>query len=160
MESYNNSYTTTNSASSSSSYSADQFSSEIYQHGHQEEKRWKQQPPQAHRSSLHSVRKSVITKKPISPMPAPNPPKVYKVDPVDFRDVVQRLTGGAPPEFLPTTRLQEVAPPPLTISPQEDKPRNKRLTESNFEAISPHGFSLSPSSLEWCSSILLTPRTL
>ncbi|KAL7141533.1 hypothetical protein ABFS83_08G059600 [Erythranthe nasuta] len=158
MDSYN-SYTTTNSASSSSSYSADQFSSQIYQH--QEEKRWKQPqppPPPGHRSSLHSVRKSVITKKPISPMPAPNPPKVYKVDPIDFRDVVQRLTGGAAPEFLPT-RLQEVAPPPLTLSPQENKPRNKRLTESNLEAISPLGFSLSPSSLEWCSSILLSPPT-
>ncbi|XVF15402.1 hypothetical protein REPUB_Repub09cG0149800 [Reevesia pubescens] len=80
-------------------------------------------------ASLHSVRKPLAKpwKKPIAPLPPPTPPKVYKVDPINFRDLVQKLTGS--PEFmsqshhqtssttsqlqLPHQRLQTVAPPPL-----------------------------------------------
>ncbi|KAK2981205.1 hypothetical protein RJ640_030594 [Escallonia rubra] len=66
-------------------------------------------------SSLHSVRRSTpakIMKKPIAPLP-PTPPKIYKVDSINFKAVVQKLTSV--PEFQ-TRRLQEVAPPPLNIS--------------------------------------------
>ncbi|KAK3006373.1 hypothetical protein RJ639_017484 [Escallonia herrerae] len=66
-------------------------------------------------SSLHSVRRSTpvkIMKKPIAPLP-PTPPKIYQVDSINFKAVVQKLTGV--PEFQ-TRRLQEVAPPPLNIS--------------------------------------------
>ncbi|KAK6125275.1 hypothetical protein DH2020_041019 [Rehmannia glutinosa] len=174
MESY--SYTTSNSASSSSS---------SFQYQQELEKNVK--PPPAYRSAaaLHSVRKfpankNIIMKKPIAPMP-PTPPKIYKVNPVDFKDVVQRLTGG--PDMFQPTRLQEVAPPPLSFSPphrlspivhptvkmplsgkqsagfggeaQEEKPM--KLLDSSFGPISPIGFSLSPSSLAWCSSMLLSP---
>ncbi|XP_039020547.1 VQ motif-containing protein 9-like [Hibiscus syriacus] len=84
--------------------------------------------PQA--GSLHSVRKPLSKpwKKPIAPFP-PTPPKVYTVDSLNFRDLVQRLTGS--PEFMspshnPTSttqfevphhqRLQRVAPPPLHVA--------------------------------------------
>ncbi|KAE8701168.1 VQ motif-containing protein 29 [Hibiscus syriacus] len=81
--------------------------------------------------SLHSVNKPLSKpwKKPIAPFP-PTPPKVYTVDPRNFRDLVQKLTGS--PEFMPQThnltpttqfelphhhqRLQGVAPPPLHVA--------------------------------------------
>ncbi|OMP01780.1 VQ motif-containing protein [Corchorus olitorius] len=70
-------------------------------------------------------------KKPIAPLP-PTPPKVYKVDPINFRDLVQKLTGA--PEFMSSStnqsqlealaaaplpdqqRLQRVAPPPISVA--------------------------------------------
>ncbi|XP_051127106.1 uncharacterized protein LOC127248682 [Andrographis paniculata] len=127
-------------------------------------------PPPAYRSALHAVRKlpggkNVITKKPIAPMP-PTPPKIYKVNPVDFRDVVQRLTGAI--ELRPT-RLREVAPPPLSLSPRQEIIMTQRNNNNNnilgfdggnYGAISPTLFSLSPSSMAWCSSILMSPGAL
>ncbi|XP_062101694.1 uncharacterized protein LOC133807392 [Humulus lupulus] len=77
-------------------------------------------------SSLHSVRKSAPAKpwkKPVAPLP-PTPPRVYKVDPINFRGLVQKLTAA--PEFQlesssppqPQLRLQSMAPPPVqAISP-------------------------------------------
>lgn len=80
MESHSIS-TTSNSSSSSSAL--DHFSSQ----NNKDEKR-------VPYSLLHSVRKipgkNSIMKKPIAPMP-PTLPQVYKVDPVDFRDVIQRV---------------------------------------------------------------------
>lgn len=79
----------------------------------QDTKRMKQ--PYSFQSSLHSVRKPQVKpwKKPIAPLP-PTPPRVYKVESVNFREVVQQLTGA--PEFQ-SRRLQKVAPPPLNLSP-------------------------------------------
>ena len=79
----------------------------------QETKRMKQ--PYPFQSSLHSVRKPQVKpwKKPIAPLP-PTPPRVYKVESANFRDVVQQLTGA--PEFQ-SRRLQSVAPPPLNLTP-------------------------------------------
>ncbi|KAG8384253.1 hypothetical protein BUALT_Bualt04G0098900 [Buddleja alternifolia] len=181
MDSYN-SYTNISASSSSNSsylYSSTQFP---YQYQQEEKAR---RPPPSFRAALHSVRKppakNIIMKKPIAPMP-PTPPKIYKVNPADFRDVVQKLTGAT--EYLPT-RLREVAPPPLSLYPahrqpfvhpssmmpfsgnssagflaetQEEKPL--KSFESTFGGLSPLGFSLSPSSLAWCSSILFSPGTL
>ncbi|EXC12630.1 hypothetical protein L484_013008 [Morus notabilis] len=76
-------------------------------------------------SSLHSVRKAPAKpwKKPVAPLP-PTPPRVYKVDPINFRNLVQRLTAA--PEFqLAATaaadnsprRLQTLAPPPVQTTP-------------------------------------------
>ncbi|PIN16922.1 hypothetical protein CDL12_10420 [Handroanthus impetiginosus] len=158
------------------SYSHSSSSSSSYNFSLHEEQKGTGKPPAAaaaYRSALHSVRKipgkNIIMKKPIAPMP-PTRPKVYKVDPVNFKDVVQKLTGAR--EFHPT-RLQEVAPPPLSLSPphrpkfsggfaaeaEEEKPR-KSFEITNFGGLSPLGFSLSPSSVAWCSSILLSPGTL
>ncbi|KAI6695089.1 hypothetical protein NL676_022799 [Syzygium grande] len=53
-------------------------------------------PPQAYpfHRSLHSVRKAPAKpwKKPTAPQP-PNPTRVYKVEPINFRELVQKLTG-------------------------------------------------------------------
>lgn len=69
-----------------------------------------------HSSVLHTVRKSPTKpgKKPaVAPPLPPKPPRIYKVDPVNFRDVVQKLTGAT--EFQPR-RLQSAAPPPLNVA--------------------------------------------
>lgn len=112
MEAYNSSF-------SSSSYAL-QEASEL-------------KVPRPFHTPLHSVRKpfSKPWKKPIAPFP-PTPPKVYKVDPINFRELVKKLTGA--PEFmcqsqtktvptqlhqqqLPHPRLQTAAPPPLQVAP-------------------------------------------
>lgn len=77
----------------------------------------------SYQSSLHSVRKSPLktVKKPIAPLP-PTRPKVYKVDPVNFRDLVQKLTGACAYENESESqqpqsqRLKSVAPPPINVS--------------------------------------------
>lgn len=64
-------------------------------------------------ASLHSIQKDPkkpLKKLPIAPFP-PTPPKIYKVDPINFRDLVQKLTAA--PEFLQTRRLQNSASTPL-----------------------------------------------
>ncbi|CAN4117183.1 unnamed protein product [Withania somnifera] len=98
----------------------------------------------SYHSSLHGVRRLPIkpmTKQPIAPLP-PTPPKIYKVEPVNFKEVVQMLTSA--PEFqsvsnssissshsdpgssfgsitvsgsFSSRRLQDIAPPPLDLSP-------------------------------------------
>jgi len=59
-------------------------------------------PCQSHYSGLHSVRKSPTKtwnkKAPIAPM-VPTPAKVYKVDPINFKELVQSLTCA--PQFIP-----------------------------------------------------------
>ncbi|KAH0638587.1 hypothetical protein KY285_035173 [Solanum tuberosum] len=78
-----------------------------------------------------------MTKLPIAPLP-PTPPKIYRVEPNNFKDVVQMLTSS--PEFqsisndsisrfdsgsgsgsgsssFNSRRLQDIAPPPLDLSP-------------------------------------------
>jgi len=59
-------------------------------------------PTQSKYSWLHSVRKSPAKtwnkKLPIAPM-APTPAKVYKVDPINFKELVQSLTCA--PQFIP-----------------------------------------------------------
>ncbi|XP_014508323.1 uncharacterized protein LOC106767876 [Vigna radiata var. radiata] len=65
-------------------------------------------PLQSHNSWLHSVRKPSAKprkKAPVAPMP-PTPAKVYKVEAINFRDVVQQLTGA--PEHQPQPRQQEL----------------------------------------------------
>ncbi|KAL3618885.1 hypothetical protein CASFOL_037113 [Castilleja foliolosa] len=134
MESYH-SYTNNNNFDWLSS------SSSSFQYQHAQEK------------NVRQPAKSKITKKPMNaPLPPTRGPKIYKVDPVDFRDVVQKLTGSA--EFQ-MTRLQEVAPPLLSLAP----PQPGKAAGAGYGAISsPLGFSLSPSSLAWCSSFISSPR--
>ncbi|KAL7090144.1 hypothetical protein ACP275_12G022400 [Erythranthe tilingii] len=142
----------------------------------------KQPPPPAFTAALHSVRKfpakSFIPKKlPIAPVPR-IPPKLYKVDPADFKDAVQKLTG-LKPELRQPTRLQEVAPPPLRLYPPaffrplsssenwdnaiigvDQEEESRKSFEKPCGALSPLGFTLSPASLAWCTSILMSPGTL
>lgn len=163
MESYLDISKDDSSSSASYSYTSNSL---IYDQYHQETKSRKP-PPVVFRSALHSVRKfpakNIITKKPIAPLP-PTRPKIYKVGPSEFKDVVQKLTGA--PDFQ-QTRLQEVAPPPLSVSrpseralAAEDDEKARKSVENTFGSLSPLGFSLSPASLAWCSSMLLSPGTL
>lgn len=65
--------------------------------------------------SLHSIRKAPSkqrNKKPVSRLPS-NSPRIYKVDPINFRDLVQNLTTS--PELLQTRRLHSIAPSPLQV---------------------------------------------
>ncbi|XP_062011018.1 uncharacterized protein LOC133727455 [Rosa rugosa] len=97
----------------------------------------KQAPLPYHHSSLHSVKKNSAKpwRKPaVAPLP-PTPPRVYKVDPINFRDLVQKLTSA--PEYLnePTrsTNLQSVAPPPIEIQrgpPHVPSPVSAKVTGS------------------------------
>ncbi|TMW84183.1 hypothetical protein EJD97_025667 [Solanum chilense] len=151
-----------------------------------------------------------MTKLPIAPLP-PTPPKIYRVEPNNFKDVVQMLTSS--PEFQSVSnnsisrsdsgsgfdsdsgsgsssfnsrRLQNVAPPPLDLSPVSLQINNKnnaqwrecidlttceaqershvtpRISSENYVKLcSPlANFPLSPSSFAWYSSILLSPGTL
>ncbi|KAK2656783.1 hypothetical protein Ddye_009835 [Dipteronia dyeriana] len=141
-------------------------------------------------SSLRSVKKSPTKpwKKPaIAPLP-PTRPRVYMVDPVNFRDLVQKLTGA--PEFLQQPqRLRRVAPPPLSIgatpassftstSPEATTPFSALYKELMMSELTPDtkptqkmmvsdwsmmsnsiGLGLSPASHNWCTS-LLSPGTL
>lgn len=160
MDSYSSTTSNTDSSSSASySFSSTQF----LHHYHL--------PPPAFQSAQHTVgqyatKNAVMKKLPIAPLP-PTPPKVYKVEPIDFKDVVQKLTGAI--EFQPR-RLREVAPPPLSLSPphrnsgfrEEDDGVGKRQKtfDANFGALSPLGFTLSPTSLAWCKAVLLSPGTI
>lgn len=144
----------------------------------------KSKPLPSFHSSLHSVRKppAKLMKKPIAPLP-PTPPRVYKVDSINFKAVVQRLTSQP-------RRLQDVAPPPLNLSTSTLSDQNIATplclfpspgdqTQScdtfgelvnleakpgkvseGFGALSPLGFGLSPSSLSWCSFALTSPGSL
>ncbi|XP_039011513.1 uncharacterized protein LOC120140617 isoform X2 [Hibiscus syriacus] len=125
---------------------------------------------QSFQPSLHSVRKPMGKpwKKPaVSPL-QPTPLKVYRVDPVNFRGLVQKLTGGAtivPADSLsqhqtPSTRLRRVAPqpPPLQVAPPQPlhmvsglyhtKPQNQKFCDESSDSL---GLNLSPSSYNWCS---------
>ncbi|XP_057806803.1 uncharacterized protein LOC131021570 [Salvia miltiorrhiza] len=165
MESYSSISNTDSSSSASYSFSSNSSTHYLYNPCRQATKSAKPQP--SFRSALHTVRKSpaknVITKKPIAPLP-PTPPRIYKVEPIEFKDVVQKLTGAGE---LQSTRLREVAPPPLSLSPrfvphsaENEEEKRQKSFDTSFGILSPLGFSLSPSSLAWCSAMLLSPGTL
>lgn len=148
------------------------------------------QGQQPFHGSLHSVRKPLAKpwKKPIAPFP-PTPPKVYRVDPVNFRDLVQKLTG-APPFMsqshqtplsssqlqLPRQRLQRMAPSPLKIAASSvsetqvsaplgvssglDHTKSQNQQVSDNASNSSFGLNLSPSSYNWCNISILSPGTL
>ncbi|XP_016451701.1 uncharacterized protein LOC107776330 [Nicotiana tabacum] len=109
----------------------------------------KSKPLPSYHSSFHGVRRlplKPMTKQPIAPLP-PTRPKIYRVEPVNFKEVVQMLTAA--PEFQSSSdsssgsgsgsgfgsssssssssrRLQDVAPPPLDLSPVS-LPRNNNI---------------------------------
>lgn len=147
------------SSSSSANYSDSGYSEIQFPHNydhHKEEKSTKR-PPTVH-SKQHSVRKipgkDKIMKKPIAPWPR-TPPKVYNVAPINFRDVVQKLTGA--PDSQPT-RLHEAATLPHvwfplaehtvnTPSSAEEGQQQSVETISFGELMSPNSLSMSPPSL-------------
>ncbi|KAK4348438.1 hypothetical protein RND71_031193 [Anisodus tanguticus] len=118
--------------SSSSSSSSTPFSTYV-----QDQNKNKKLP--SYHSSLHGVRRlpaKPMTKQPIAPLP-PTPPKIYKVEPVNFKEVVQMLTASTEFQSMSNNsisssdsgsgsisvsgsfnsrRLQDAAPPPLDLS--------------------------------------------
>ncbi|XP_075079733.1 uncharacterized protein LOC142164967 [Nicotiana tabacum] len=126
------------SSSNSSSYSSNPYSTYP-----QEVK--KNKPLPSFHSSLHGVRRlplKPMTKQPIAPLP-PTRPKIYRVEPVNFKEVVQMLTaapdfqcssnsssgsGSGSSSSASSRRLQDVAPPPLDLSPVS-LPRNSIAAE-------------------------------
>ncbi|KAK4426430.1 hypothetical protein Salat_1411600 [Sesamum alatum] len=168
---YSYSYATYSSASSSSNSSIDnEFPSR-----HQRDVDRRKPPRALHSTGRYPAKNTVITNKPIAPLSA-TLPKFYEVEAVDFKDVVQKLTSA--PEFQRSTWLQEVAPPPLSLSQptiadhasveksnlggeDEEEIRRKSFDNSSGITFSPLGFiSLSPSSTTWCSSVFLSLGTL
>ncbi|KAH7849695.1 hypothetical protein Vadar_021596 [Vaccinium darrowii] len=65
----------------------------------------------------------------------PAPPRVYKVDSSNFKQLVQKLTAA--PEFQPR-RLKSITPPPLT-SPSTSKTvdAGKQSTSTGLELLPP-----------------------
>ncbi|RDX94626.1 hypothetical protein CR513_22964, partial [Mucuna pruriens] len=111
---------------------------------------------------LHSVRKSQAKpwkKSPVAP-PAPTPIRVYKVDAINFRCVVQQLTGA--PEFKPQLHnqfFQSVTPTPPNIDIAASSTVSTNWyqgMESQGTAAGAKGFLelnlSSPSSYNWCMS--------
>ncbi|MCD7454047.1 hypothetical protein HAX54_023315 [Datura stramonium] len=163
------SYTISSSSSSSSTSSCT--------YPQQEQKKNKKLP--SYHPSLHGVRRlptKPMTKLPIAPLP-PTPPKIYRVEPVNFKEVVQMLT--ATPEFQSVSsnsitysdsgsgsgsgsgsisvsgsfnsrRLQNVAPPPLDLSPIPLRSNSVNTTTNNNIAAQWREF-LRPSSSSFVS---------
>ncbi|KAI4330231.1 hypothetical protein MLD38_028531 [Melastoma candidum] len=81
--------------------------------------------------SLHAVRKGGGSpmkprKKPTAPLPPPPSNRVYKVAPVDFKELVQKLTGAGN-----TQRLRDAAPPLLEVVSAEARPVSERYKGDN-----------------------------
>lgn len=139
-------------------------------------------PRPFHSSSLlHTVRKSVAKpckRSVVAPLPPMSPPRIYKVDPINFRDLVQKLTGAA--KLGLPRRLQSVAPPQLDVTKQFQEPppfstagyqqgqlgsgaalemKPQKMSE-NKEAPFSFGTNLSPSSHNWFSFPLLSPGSI
>ncbi|XP_047332659.1 uncharacterized protein LOC124936218 [Impatiens glandulifera] len=164
---YNSSSSTTSSSSSLLSFSIQKRKTNIIPN---------------YTTSLHSVRKSQpptkITKKPIAPLP-PTPPRVYLIEPVNFKELVQQLTAA--PEFQNSSRLQKLAPPPVVVAVPDQQMNNMNRVQlpshrspcsaveafepsSSMMKCSPSGWFanlLSPSSNGWFSSFpILSPGTI
>ncbi|XP_055811585.1 uncharacterized protein LOC129881401 [Solanum dulcamara] len=124
----------------------------------------------SYHSSLHGVKRlptKPMTKLPIAPLP-PTPPKIYRVEPVNFKEVVQMLTRS--PEFQSVSnnsicsfdsdsgsgsdsvsgsfnskRLQNIAPPPLDLSPvslqRSNNNNNNKIDAQWFEFLHPSSSS-------------------
>lgn len=101
-----------------------------------------------HSSSLHSTRKQPAkpSKKPVTALPQRMHPKVYRVEPVNFKELVQRLTG---PQDL-EQEVHQVEAKPLKIS-----------DDTTTAADNPFAFDLSPSASQfWEAFPLLSPANL
>ncbi|KAJ4781140.1 VQ motif-containing protein [Rhynchospora pubera] len=109
-------------------------------------------------SNLHSVQKPPM--KPWrKPDNIPTPPRVYRVEPRGFRDLVQKLTGKPPRQLKDSV----AAPPPLELQTART---NTNFTEGKFGSFdggvrSPTAGLVSPSMFSaWCSFPLLSPTSM
>ncbi|KAI4326014.1 hypothetical protein MLD38_031372 [Melastoma candidum] len=83
--------------------------------------------------SLHAVRKGGGTplkpwKKPTAPLPPQPSNRVYKVAAIDFKEIVQKLTGAGPGN---PRRLQDAAPPSLEVASAEARAVSERYKGGN-----------------------------
>ncbi|KAK7330935.1 hypothetical protein VNO77_25141 [Canavalia gladiata] len=140
-------------------------------------------PFQSHNSLLHSVRKSPaksFKKAPVAPMP-PTPVKVYKVDAMNFRDLVQQLTSAPEHQPLPRQQLLDrnvaraldvVSSPPMQNQSNRDTAKSNKWWHLELQS-EPFGMKSegtndwlemnlsSPSSFSnWCSFPPMSPRTV
>ncbi|CAE6003349.1 unnamed protein product [Arabidopsis arenosa] len=103
---------------------------------------------QNYQSSLHSTRKQPAKpwKKPVTGLPQRMHPKVYRVEPVNFKELVQRLTGAHDHE----QEVHQVEVKPVKIS-----------DDTTTATDNPFVFDLSPSSSRfWEAFPLLSPANL
>ncbi|KAK7307695.1 hypothetical protein VNO77_40987 [Canavalia gladiata] len=129
-------------------------------------------------SSLHNVRKSQAKpwkKAPVAP-PPPTPIQVFKVDPMNFRDLVQQLTGA--PEFKPQVHhqlLQSVDMPPIPNQILSSTESSSRVSTNWCQGAQSEPLGMksqdgtngllelnlsSPSSYNWCSVPRMTQATI
>ncbi|XP_072986536.1 uncharacterized protein [Typha latifolia] len=115
----------------------------------------RQSPPPDYHGALHSVQR--LPTKPGRKRGFPPPPRVYRVEPRGFRQLVQRLTGST--QSTCRARKEAVIPPPIELAPrvplpppiaQPGNPEDVRLSEF----LSPSLYST------WCSFPLLSPGTM
>ena len=127
------------------------------------------------RAAIHSVQKS--TAKPWKKPDHPVPPKVYRVDPRGFRQLVQKLTGAPQPTPRPLRNTAR-PPPALDLAPRTLLPPPQPIFDNNnyfpTESVrqieqkavsgyqSPTGMAglFSPSLPSWCSFPLLSPGSM
>ncbi|KAK7406432.1 hypothetical protein VNO78_08056 [Psophocarpus tetragonolobus] len=111
-------------------------------------------------SVLHSVRKAQAKpwkKAPVAP-PAPTPIRVYKVDAINFRDLVQQLTGA--PEFNPQLHDHQLVVPPKPMLSSTDI---ATVSSTNWYQVAQSEaleLNLSPTSYNWCSVPRITQGTI
>ncbi|KAF5938045.1 hypothetical protein HYC85_025551 [Camellia sinensis] len=115
--------------------------------------------PFSFHSTLHSVRKIPAKpwKKPIAPPALPNPPRIYKVQSIDFKQVVQKLTGASQSQ---SRRLQRVAPPPLTLSSTKSAisdNSDKVVVRSTLEHLLLPNTTMTPLSATFCDLGAVSP---
>ncbi|XP_008796990.1 WAS/WASL-interacting protein family member 1-like [Phoenix dactylifera] len=127
-------------------------------------------------AALHSVKKPPA--KPWKRTDRPVPPKVYRVDPRGFRQLVQMLTGAPPPTPRPL-RSTARPPPPLDLAPRTPLPPPQPMFDNNnyfstaamqpveqkavsgYQSPTGLGGLFSPSLYtSWCSFPLLSPGSI
>ncbi|XP_072951624.1 uncharacterized protein [Typha angustifolia] len=119
--------------------------------------------PQSFHPALHSIQRSPAKpwRKPGFSASQPAQPKVYRVEPRGFRELVQRLTGA--PEHV--ERQLKENPLPLESPPPDLRNSLIEVVKSNPGVNSPGGSAggelLSPSFYStWCSFPLLSPSSM
>ncbi|KAM7265196.1 hypothetical protein ACFE04_002879 [Oxalis oulophora] len=93
-------------------------------------------------ASLHTVRKSPAKpwKEPIAPLP-PNPTRLYKVHPVNFMDLVQKLTGAAPPHINVSDQQFETYSLSMFPETKDHESQIDKVIRSNSEVLLPSSSS-------------------
>uniref|UniRef100_A0ACD5X401 Uncharacterized protein n=1 Tax=Avena sativa TaxID=4498 RepID=A0ACD5X401_AVESA len=103
------------------------------------------------RMSAHEAALRAVQKPPSKPWrgppglgaPAPTPPKVYRVEPREFRDLVQRLTGA----------------PAAVPAPAQARQHHQHVAVAQPVPVRPGGGEMYASSAAapWCSFPLMAP---